>query len=114
MKNIVFQTKELAKAIKKSNEYNQYQRIRQNLKKDMELFDRVQELRKRNFELQSRSDIGNMFDEIERLNSEFSAIMKMPVVNEFLMAEQRLCKMMQEVYSSLSDGLDFELGFLEK
>ena len=37
MKNIVFQTKELAKAIKKSNEYNQYQRIRQNLKKDMEL-----------------------------------------------------------------------------
>ena len=114
MKDIVFQTKELAKAIKKSNEYNQYQRIRQNLKKDMELFDRVQELRKRNFELQSRTDIGNMFEEIERLNSEFSEIMKMPIVNEFLIAEQRLCKMMKEVYSSLSDGLDFELGFLEK
>lgn len=112
MKDVIYQSKQLNMKIRQSNEYNHYIRTKNRLKEDEELYSALNEFRRRNFELQSSNENINMYDEITTLANEYEKILHNSKVNEFLVAEQRICRLMQDVYSSMADSLDFDFGFI--
>lgn len=114
MGEVISETKALANEIIKSKEYVYYQKAKDNLRKDATLYAKVNEFRRRNFEIQNSSGSDDLFDEIERLNSEYHEILSMPTVTEFFVAEQKVCKLMQDVYTIISNQLEFDLDYLEK
>jgi hypothetical protein len=67
MTNVEYQTKMLIKEIKKSNEYNQFQRLRRKLGKEPELKKRVDLYREQRFALQNNQDEdGTALEKLEK------------------------------------------------
>ena len=111
MNNVEYNTKNLIRAIRTSNEYNHYHRVLDKIKQDEELYAGMNEYRKRCFLLQmSGSD--SYLDDIARLRDEFSHILDIIIVNEFLIAEQRLNKMTRQVNASILDCINLDVDFL--
>ncbi len=111
MKNIEYQTMMIVREIKKSNEYNQYHRLKSKLSKDPDLYKKMNEFRKRSLEFQLRSD-GEPYEESISLRTEFENILSNPIVNEFMVSEQRLCNMMRNINNSLVKAIDMDVEFL--
>ncbi len=112
MKDVIYRSKQLNNKIRQSNEYNHYIRTKNRLKEDMDLYNALNEFRRRNFELQSSNEDRNMYDDIVALSLEYEKILYNSKVNEFLIAEQRICRLMQEVYGSIANSLDFDFDFI--
>lgn len=105
-------TMTLIEAIKESNEYVGYQKAKQEMFKYPLLKEKVDEFRKRNYEMQdSRTDI---FEEAGRLQQEYEQILKNAVVREYLNAENAFCRMIQQINWQIIDEIDFEADFIGK
>lgn len=104
----------LNEQIKNSEEYRRYIETDRSLKNEPELYNRYNEFRRRNYDLQFSEGDSNLYDEVFNLVKEYDTILQDSLVNDFILAEQRLCSMMQEVYVALSDGLEFDYEYLEK
>ena len=113
MKDVLFQTKMISRAIKMSNEYQQYLRTGENLKKDENLYNKYLAIRKKNYELQVLNTGRNLYDEVIAFHKEQEAYLSEPLILEFMISEQRVCKMMQTVYDSLTNELNLDLEFFE-
>lgn len=109
-------TKEAARLnqiIKNSKEYQQYQKAMEQVKQNQELYQAMNTFRRRNYELQSYEDGVNRYQEIHNLGLEFEPILRNPVVNEFLIAEQILSRKMAAAYETIVDGLEFDYSYME-
>lgn len=104
----------LNEQIKNSEEYKQYVETDRLLRENGELYSRYNEFRRRNYELQFSEGDSNLYDEVFNLVKEYDGILQDSVVNNFILAEQRLCTMMRELYTVLADGLDIDYEYLEK
>lgn len=99
---------ELIDAITDSDEYIQYHRAKKALDEDMELRIKVDEFRRRNFELQnSQLEPGKLMEELDRFEYENEEFRSIPKVHNFLECELALIKMMQMIYSELISSIDF-------
>ena len=90
-----------------TEEYKNYLNTKRALCDNIDLCNRLKEFRARNYELQNRQGV-NPFDEVNDLVREYDEVLQNSVVSEFLRAEQKICKMMQRVYNSISEGLEFD------
>lgn len=97
----------LVEEIKKSNTYMEYDFQRDKLKKQPELFNRVQEYRQRNFDLQNGSQGEDLFEKMDAFEKEYEEFLEIPLVDDFLNAELAFCRMMQEVNLRITTELDF-------
>ena len=95
------------KEICNTEEYITYEKNLQKLKKDPSLYERVNEFRTKNFMLQ-QSDSEDLLDMLDALTNEYEDVINIELVNDFMEAEVALCKMVQEFYRKLIDGLEFE------
>ena len=111
MNNVEYNTKNLIRAIRTSNEYNHYHRVLEKVKQDEELYAGMNEYRKRCFMLQM-ADNDSYLDDIARLRQEFGHILENNIVSEFLIAEQRLNKMTRQVNASILDCINLDIDFL--
>ena len=93
---IVAEAKQLNQVIKNSEEYNRYQDAREKVMLDQDLYDGV-----------------NRYQEIHNLSLEFEPVLRNPVVNEFLVAEQVLTRKMAMVYETIADGLELDYSYME-
>ena len=107
MREVIIESKELNEKIKQSAEYQSYLHAKQALYTDEGLSNQVKEFRHKNYELQNRQGV-NPFDEVSALVREYDELLHNSLVSEFLRAEQRICKLMQQVYNSISEGLEFD------
>lgn len=98
----------LVEEIKKSNTYMEYDFQRDKLKKQPEIFNRVQEYRQRNFDLQNGSQGEDLFEKMDAFEKEYEEFLEIPLVDDFLNAELAFCRMMQEVNLRITTELDFE------
>ena len=96
----------LIEAILHSEEYTGYVEEMKRMKQMPQVKDRVDEFRRRNFELQNRGDYG--FDKVDQLEREFGDVLERPEVSAFLDAELAFCRMMQEMNSTIADAIAFE------
>lgn len=100
--------KKFAAVIQESDTYKEYYYQREKIKKQPELYDKVNEFRQKNFDLQNESDSEDLFDRMEVFEQEYAKFRENPLVDDFLRAELAFCRMMQEVDILLAAEIDFE------
>lgn len=107
MREVINESKQLNEKIKQSDEYKKYIDTKKVLCDNIELYNRLKEFNDRNYELQNQTSM-NPYDEVSALVREYDELLHNSIVNEFLRAEQHICKMMQQVYNSIAEGLEFD------
>ena len=106
-------TAELAQAILNSSEYREYLKCSEIVKRDADIYRRVNDMRRYNFEIQNNADVGNVYDTAEELRKQYQEIRSIPQVKNFLMAEMSLGRMIQNICRNIVKDLEFDLSFLE-
>ncbi len=101
-------TKKFAAYIQQSDTYKEYLFQREKIKKQPELYEKVNEFRQRNFELQNETDSGDLLDRMEAFEREYAKFRENPLVEDFLRAELSFCRMMQDINTLLTSEIDFE------
>lgn len=107
-KEIIEAARQFADTIMTSDTYKEYLYQRERIKKQPELYEKVNEFRQRNFDLQNEADSDDIFDRMEAFEREYEKFREDPFVDSFLQAELAFCRMMQEVYVLLAEEIDFE------
>jgi cell fate (sporulation/competence/biofilm development) regulator YlbF (YheA/YmcA/DUF963 family) len=113
MTNVEYETKVLIREIKKSNEYNQYQRLKKKLSSNQDLMQAVNHYRKQCFYLQSFDAEVDEADQLAKLRDENYEMLSDASVHEFLLSEQKLCRMMQKILDSVTEAANLDLNFLQ-
>ncbi len=106
-------SEELNKALLDSQEYRQYVQALDTVKKQPELYQAMNDFRRRNRHIQMYASEETLFEENNQLVFEFDAILKNDAVETFLAAEKRFCRMMQTMYGLLSKDMEFDDEYLE-
>lgn len=101
-------TASYVKAIKDTDIYRKYCEQLAKLKIDPEKYQKVNEFRRKNFEVQNTTQKDELFDKMDAFEEEFERFREDSVVDEFLRAELAFCRMMQEVNLYIAEGIDFE------
>ena len=101
-------TKKFAAIIRDSDTYKEYLFQREKIKTQPELYDKVNEYRRKNFDIQNESDSEDLFDRMEAFEREYAKFRENPLVDDFLQAELAFCRMMQDVNVLLTSEIDFE------
>lgn len=102
---------QLVNTIKRSQEYNQYQSLLENLKKQPEIYRRIGEFRRRSISLQM-SDNGNNIEANNALQKDFADLQTNGLANEFMAAEHQYCQMIRSLQNYFLEQLDLETDFL--
>lgn len=104
---------ELAVAILESEEYKNFIKCKEEIHKNPQLYEAVNELRKHNFELQNSETTLDMYEEVVKIFDKYAYIRTNVVANKFLRSELSVCRMVQDVQRTLLEKMDFEVDFLE-
>lgn len=107
MKQVLKESVQLNEHIRASEEYQTYLRTKQALREEEELCRTLQEFRAKNYELQNRQGV-NPYDEMIDLTREYDELLHNSIVSDFLQAEQQICKLLQQVFDSIAEGLEFD------
>ena len=99
----------LLAAIQNSEEYQEFVKYKEELEQDPELLERVNAFSGNNFRLQNEANRDELFRVTEQLNRESRELRKIPQVNAFLDAELALCKLMQKICKTLTEGIDLDI-----
>ena len=105
--------KQLNESIKNSEDYSNYQEALSAVRSNQELYQAMNSFRRRNYELQSYDDGINRYTEIHNLGLEYEHILRQPVVNRFLVAEQILSRKMAQMYETIADGIELDYDYME-
>lgn len=109
MTDIEQATEAFVKTIKNTDIYKKYAYEKQKMDKFPDLKNGIDEYRKRMYVIQNTEDGEKLFDDIDRLEQEGAALRDNPLVNDFLAAELSFCRMMQEIYTTLTAEVDFDI-----
>lgn len=93
-------------AVMDTEEYREYDAVRNKLKQYPELKAQVDEYRKRNFMLQTGEDTA--FEKIDQFEREYEDFRENPLVEEFLAGELAFCRMLQTVNLRITEAIHFE------
>ncbi|HIR93603.1 MAG TPA: YlbF family regulator [Candidatus Egerieimonas intestinavium] len=103
--------KALIYAIRTSESYQNYQRCERELAKEPNLREKLDEFRRRVFEMNT-SDQVDIYEEADRLEQESTELRLIPVVNDFLAAELEICTTLREVTGRISEEVGVRLPML--
>lgn len=109
MKKIEDCTQELINCILESEEYQNFIRLRDKVRENEELRSQINDFRLHIFETQNSKDLPDMYAEQERLCREYEEFRKNSLVNDFLQAELRVCRILQSITADITDALDLDL-----
>ncbi len=109
MTNVEFAAKNLVREIRKSNEYNQYQRLYRKISRDGALMASVDLYREARFRIEMTAETDELQDALEALDRENAALLERPGVTEYLACEQRLCRMVRQVSEMVTDAAGLHL-----
>ena len=107
-KKLETDTKKFVEAIRETVTYQKYSTLLAMIKNEPELFDKVNEYRWRNYELQNTSQVDQLFDRMDAFEKEYEKFRENPLVDDFLNAELAFCRMMQDVNVFITEELEFE------
>lgn len=99
----------LLKAVQNSEEHQEFIKYKELLMEDPSLMERVNAFRGENFRLQNETNREELFRVTEQLNKESRELRKIPEVNAFLDAELGVCKMMQRICRTLTEGVELDI-----
>lgn len=99
---------EFAEAIKNSPEFRQYEMQLIKIKKQPELYLKVNEFRQKNFMIQNTEDADTLMDRMDELEQEYEELKENPLAEDFLEAETSFCRKMQEIHLLITEELNFQ------
>lgn len=99
----------LIQSVRKSSVYKEYRFQEEILNQNPELAERVRQFRADNFRLQNEEDRSNMFHLAEVLSRESEELRRIPQVNAYLDAELDLCRMLQRICRTLTEGIEMDI-----
>lgn len=97
-----------AALIKQTDIYREYDFQKNKLKKQPELFQKVNEYRQKNFDLQHGKEGEELCEKMEQFEREYESFRENPLVDDFLKEELAFCRMMQDINIRLTTELHFE------
>ncbi|MDD7511425.1 MAG: YlbF family regulator [Peptostreptococcaceae bacterium] len=103
--NVYDQAHGLAKAIKESEEFKQYQQKKELIDKNPELSKVIADFQNKQLEIQTKQLTGQEIpeDANQQIQNLYQIIIKDPVAAEYLQAEMRFSIMMNDVYKILGE-----------
>ena len=110
---ITEEAQKLNRMIRDSKEYQDYLLAKQSVQENPELYEAMNNFRKRNYELQSYEDGVNRYFEIHNLALEYEKVLRNPLVNHFLITEQIISRKMAQMYEKIAEDLEFDYNYME-
>lgn len=110
MNNILDLSKELNRTIRESSLYQEYQLAKKKLKERPDLIGGLNEFRRKNIEIQNNEGIDNPYDEVNNLFMEYDELLHDTIVNDYLRAERKLCRIMRNVYEEIANELELDIN----
>lgn len=103
--NVYDQAHGLARAIKESEEFKQYDNLKKEIDKKPELAAMVKDFQQKQFQMQAKQMMGesNTPDVTQQIQEMYQIIMKDPMAAQYMQAEMRFSLMMNDVYKILGD-----------
>lgn len=103
--NVYDQAHGLARAIKESEEFRQYDQLKQEVDKNPELSKMVKDFQTKQFQMQAKQISGeaDMQETTARIQEMYQIIMKDPLAAQYMQAQMRFSLMMNDVYKILGD-----------
>ena len=99
----------LLNSIQKCQIYKDFKKQEEILNKNPELAERVQRFRAENFRLQNEEGQKDVLAKAEQLSRESEELRSFPEVKAYLDAELALCRMMQKICRTLTDGVEMNI-----
>ncbi len=96
------------RGIKQSEVYRNYCCQLNRIKEQPELYGKVNEFRKKNFDIQNSEPPESVMERLEDLEREYAWLRENVLVEDFLQAELAFCRMMQELDALIVRELDFQ------
>lgn len=104
-------TRDLLAAIKESDEYKEYKRTESEIMNHPLLFDRINLFRANNFRFQNEAN-HDLFYAADQVFSESRELQRIPEANAYLQAELALCRLIQNIYKDMAEGIDMHIPYL--
>lgn len=95
-------------ALRTSDIFEEYTIQRDKIRQIPELKDKIDNFRRRSFELQANTAPEDLFDKQELLEQEYEELQRNPIAGDFLEAEVAFCRMMQEINKEIIEAIDFD------
>lgn len=106
-------TGNLIEAILKSEDYEAFLDARKRLYADSKKVQRTDYLRKKNFDLQEKESMDVFSEEMEQFTYEVENSLQDEDIDNYLAAEHRMCRILQETFREIVDRVDLDLEFLD-
>ncbi|MBW4828849.1 MAG: YlbF family regulator [Clostridiaceae bacterium] len=105
--NVYDEAHKLARAIKESNEYNEYFEKEKNVFSDVKNKEMIEDFREKALEIQMEQLSGKELDKekIEKLQKLEQILMLNPDIKEFFIAEMKFTQLISDVYKILDDAI---------
>ncbi len=102
-------TQDLIESIQETEEYQRYQKLRELIEQDPELRRKLNEFRRRVYQVQTSGEILDHYSEQERLGKDASEFRKNELVDEYLKVELHICRLIQNMSFQIADAIDLDL-----
>ena len=104
--NVYDQAHGLAQAIKASEEYKQYDMVRQQVKANAEIDAMIKDFQAKQFEMQAKQMTGQQMtqEDVESIQQLYGIMLKDPLSAHYVEAEMRFFLMMKDVYEILGEA----------
>jgi cell fate (sporulation/competence/biofilm development) regulator YlbF (YheA/YmcA/DUF963 family) len=108
--NVHDEAHNLARAIKESQEYKEYARLKEAASRNEELAAMLNDFQAKQFEIQAKQMLGEELgsDLMEQVQSLSQIIMRDPLAFEYIQAMQRFSLLVNDVYTILGEVIKFD------
>ena len=105
--NVYDEAHSLAKAIKESNEFREFDRLRKEVDKDKECSEMLKELTELQMQLQAAQLTGQQPDQevFARFQSLSTMVMTKPLAAQYLQAQMAIATMMNDVFGIVGEAI---------
>lgn len=102
----------LRSSVQKCQIYKEYKKQEAIINSNPELAERVKRFRADNFRLQNESRKETLLQNAQQLAKESAELRRNPEVNAYLDAELALCRLVQQICKSITEGIEMDIpGF---
>jgi cell fate (sporulation/competence/biofilm development) regulator YlbF (YheA/YmcA/DUF963 family) len=109
--NVYEEAHNLGIAIKESNEFKEYDRLRKEVEADPELDKMMKDFQARQIEMQAKQMQGETDQNLmSQIQSMYSMIATKPKAAEFMQAQARFSVMITDVYGIISEHIGIKMG----
>lgn len=108
--NVYEEAHNLARAIKESNEFKEFDSLKKEVAKDETLYSMLQDVQKKQLELQAKQMSGGGMDQdlMNQIQSMYMMLAGKPQAAQYLQAEARFTIMMKDVGEILADAINIK------